>query len=72
MIMGMNAIAVYLCSEFLITILEITHWKEAIYNAVFAPLASPINASFLFAITYSLLHLLLAYLLYRRNWFLKV
>jgi len=72
MIMGMNAIAVYLSSEFLITILDITHWKEAIYNAVFAPLASPINASFLFALTYSLLHLLLAYILYRRNWFLKV
>lgn len=71
-IMGMNAIAIYLSSEFLITILDLTHGREAIYQAVFAPLASPVNASLLFAVTYSLLHLALAYILYRRNLFLRV
>jgi len=71
-IMGMNAIAVYLTSEFLIIILELTHWKEAIFEAIFLPLASPINASLLFAIAYAMLHLLLAYILYRRKLFLRV
>jgi len=71
-IMGMNAIAIYLSSEFLITLLDLTGGRKAIFNNVFAPLAAPINASLLFAISYSLLHLLLAYILYRRNWFLKV
>jgi predicted acyltransferase len=71
-VMGMNAIAIYLTSEFLITILDITRWREAIYQSLFAPLASPVNASFLFALTYTLLHLGLAYVLHRRNWFLKV
>jgi predicted acyltransferase len=71
-IMGMNAIAIYLSSEFLITILDFTGWRDAIYHALFLPLASPVNASLLFALTYSLLHLLLAYILFRRNWFLKI
>jgi predicted acyltransferase len=70
--MGMNAIAIYLSSEFLITILDFTGWRDAIYHALFLPLASPVNASLLFALTYSLLHLLLAYILFRRNWFLKI
>lgn len=71
-IMGMNAIAIYLSSEFVITILEVLHWKEPIYRALFVPLASPINASLLFALTYVLLHYLLAYGLYKKNVFLKV
>ena len=71
-VMGMNAIAIYLASEFLIVLLEITHYKEAIYQTLFAPLASPVNASLLFAIAYVLLHYLLALALYRRNLFLKI
>ncbi len=71
-VMGMNAIAIYLASEFLIVLLEITHYKSAIYQTLFAPLASPVNASLLFAIAYVLLHYLLALVLYRRNLFLKI
>ena len=71
-IMGMNAIAIYLSSEFVIMILEALKWKEPIYRALFAPLASPINASLLFALTYVLLHYLLAYGLYKKKLFLKV
>lgn len=71
-ILGLNAIAIYLVSEFLITILDITGGRTAIYQALFAPLASPVNASLLFAFTYALLHLGLAYVFYRRGWFLKI
>lgn len=71
-VLGMNAIAVYLVSEFLITMIDVAGWRRPIHEALFAPLASPMTASFLFALSYSLLHLLLAWGLYRRGWFLKV
>jgi predicted acyltransferase len=71
-ILGMNAIAIYMTSELLITLLDLIGGREAIYRNVFLALASPVNASFLFALVYSLLHLALAYLLYRRGWFLRV
>lgn len=71
-IMGMNAIAIYLSSEFLITILEMLNWRDPIYHTLFVPLASPVNASFLFALAYALLHLAIAYVMYRKNWFLRV
>ncbi|MFN7544237.1 MAG: acyltransferase family protein [Acidobacteriota bacterium] len=71
-ILGMNAIAIYMTSELLITLLDQIGGREAIYQNVFLALASPLNASFLFALTYALLHLALAYLLYRRGWFLRV
>jgi predicted acyltransferase len=43
-----------------------------IYHGVFAPLASPINASLLFAVTYVLLFFGIASLMYWRKWFIKV
>jgi predicted acyltransferase len=80
-ILGMNAIAVYLASEFLDQALSAVHWmaggqavtlREWLYNSLFAPLASPANASLLFAIAYTLLMYLLAYGMYRRGWFLRI
>ena len=80
-ILGMNAIAVYLASEFLDEALSAVHWtagdhaitlREWIYDGVFAPLASPINASLLFALAYTLLMFAISYTLYRRGWFLRV
>lgn len=71
-IMGRNAIALYLSSEFIEIILSYRHWKQPIYEALFLPLASPINASLLYAVAYTLLHLAIAYVLYRRNIFLRV
>jgi predicted acyltransferase len=77
-ILGMNAIAVYMASELFDEALSAVHWasggqaitlREWIYNSLFAPLASPVNASLLFAIAYTLLMYLLAYGLYRRGWF---
>lgn len=70
-VMGMNAIALYLASEFIEIILHMMHWKQAIYQSVFVPLASPMNASLLYAVTYVLLHLALAYWLYSRKLFLR-
>jgi predicted acyltransferase len=72
LITGMNAIAVYLASEFLAELLDATSWHKAIYNRVFAPLASPANASLLWALTFTALMYLLAYTMYRRGWFLRI
>ena len=76
-ILGMNAIAVYMASELLDVTLESIHLGSVtlrvwLYQTLFAPLASPINASLLFAVAYTLLMFLIAYALYRRGWFLRV
>jgi predicted acyltransferase len=80
-IMGMNAIVVYMASELLDGALVTIRWKvgdatisahDWLYRSLFAPLASPINASLFYAIAYTLLMYLLAYVMYRRGWFLRV
>lgn len=71
-IMGMNSIAVYMASELGDTLLGETGWHHAIYKAVFVPLASPANASLLYAISYVLLMYAIAYFLYRKKWFWRV
>lgn len=80
-IIGMNAILVYVLSELLAETLDAIHWqaggqtiqlKEWIYTHAFAPFASPYNASLLYAIAYTLLMYAIAYGMYRRKWFLKV
>ena len=80
-IMGMNAIVVYMASELLDEVLDAIRWQAGghvitlhtwIQNTLFAPLASPANASLLFAIAYTLLMYLLAYGMYRRRWFVRI
>jgi predicted acyltransferase len=71
-IMGMNAIAVYMVSELLDGALVTISAHDWLYRSLFAPLASPINASLLYAVAYTLLMYLLAYGMYRRGWFLRV
>jgi predicted acyltransferase len=80
-IMGMNAIVVYLASEFLDEALGWIHWTTAdgkmtlhgwLYQHLFASIASPYNASLLYAISYVLLMYGIAWMLYRRNWFVRV
>ena len=76
-IMGMNAIAVYMASELVEETLGWIHvgdisLRSWIYRTLFAPLASPINASLLYAVSYTLLMFLLAYGMYRRKWFIRV
>jgi predicted acyltransferase len=71
-ITGMNAIAVYMASEFLAEFLDSSGLHDTLYGRYFAPLASPMNASLLWALSFTLLMYLLAYFLYRRRWFLRV
>jgi len=71
-IMGMNAIAVYLASEFLDEALGATGLHQWIFTNLFSWPASPYNASLLYAIAYVLLMYLIAYVMYRRGWFLRV
>jgi predicted acyltransferase len=79
-IMGMNAITVYMVSELLDQVFNaikvssggqqvtLHAWLGSLFGAV----ASPYNASLLFAISYTLLMYLVAYVMYRRGWFLRV
>jgi len=71
-IAGMNAIAVYLASEFLSEFLDATPLHHTIYGRYFAPIASPMNASLLWALSFTLLMYLLAWFLYWRRWFLRI
>jgi predicted acyltransferase len=80
-IMGMNAIAVYMASELLDITLGAIHVTSGgtsislhawIYQNVFAPIASPANASLLYALAYVGLMYVLAYGMYRRRWFIRV
>lgn len=76
-IFGMNAITVYMASELLASALDALQvgalsLHDWIYQTIFAPFASPMNASLLYAIGYVLLMYLLAYGLHKRGWFLRV
>ena len=81
-IMGMNAIVIYLASEFGDEALGWVHWtgaggtrivlREWLYEHLFAGLATPYNASLLYAVAYVLVMFLIAWFLYRRRWFVRV
>jgi predicted acyltransferase len=49
-----------------------TDLKSAIYDNVFTPLASPMNASLLFAIAFITMMYLVVWFMYKKKWFLKV
>ncbi len=76
-ILGKNAIAVYMASELVDIALNGipfagTSLRIWLYETWFAPLASPLNASLLYAVTYMLSMLGIAYLMHRRGWYLRV
>lgn len=71
-IFGMNAIAVYMAAELLSSALDAVDAHEWIFDHVFAPIASPRNASLLFAMAFVALMYGLAYGLYKRGWFWRV
>ena len=81
-IYGMNSIAVFTLSGLvgrLLGVIKVTgaggqavSLKSYIYGNVFAPLASPVNASLLFAISYVLFWLAMMWLLYRKRIFIKI
>ena len=80
-VMGMNPIAVYMASELLDITLGFFHVQSGgvslslhawLYQTVFVPMASPANASLLYSLAYVGLMFLLAYWMYRRQWFVRV
>jgi predicted acyltransferase len=81
-IYGMNAIVIYGLAGLISRLLGLIGWTGAdggqvtlkgwIYHGIFTPLANPLDASLLFAIAFVLLHLLFAWLLWRRRWFVRI
>ncbi len=80
-ILGMNAIVVYMASELVDSALSAITWgsgpeamslRRWIYEHLFAPLASPVNASLLYAVVYVLSMYVIAYVMYRKKWFVRV
>lgn len=78
LVFGMNAIAAYGFAEMLSHCLdrfsagEGMTWQEAVYQNVFAPLASPVNASLLYGITYVLMCWAAMWVLYRKGYYVKI
>jgi predicted acyltransferase len=71
-IMGMNAIAIYMLSELLAISLSALQLQDWIYRHFFLVLASPRNASLLWAVSFTLLMYAAAFVMYRKKWFLRV
>ncbi len=71
-IMGSNAIVIYMFSEGIDEVLSATPLRSWIYLHLFAPVAGPYNASLLYAIAYTLVLFLIAWTMYRRGWFVRV
>lgn len=81
-ILGMNAIALYVLAELLWSMLWVVSWTQTdgttialhdfIFNTIFASLASPINASLFFALSYVFLIFAVGWILYRRQWFIRI
>jgi predicted acyltransferase len=72
-VLGMNAIAVYMASEMVEAVLWSFGWRQPLYRAVFAPLPmSPYNTSLAFSLALLAVMFALAYLLHRRRWILRV
>jgi predicted acyltransferase len=81
-IFGVNALALFVFSGLLARLLGVIKWTSAdggsitlqkwIFTTFYAPLASPINASLLYAVSYILLWLFLMWILYRNKIYIKV
>lgn len=71
-IMGVNAIAIYMLSELLAISLNVTDVQAWLYRHCFLAIASPWNASLLWALFFTLLMFAAAYGMYRKRWFVKV
>jgi predicted acyltransferase len=78
LVFGMNAIAAYVFAEVISHLLDHMHgagglsWQELVYQGMFARLASPLNASLLYALAYVLLCWAAMWALYRKGIFLKI
>jgi len=80
-VMGMNAITIYMLSELLAVSLGVIHWGTGatrttlqawLYKTCFTPLASPYNAALLWAVVFTLLMYVAAYAMYKKKWFVRI
>ena len=80
-IYGMNAISVYFLSDIVAKLLAIIEWESSgatislrsyIYQNLLLQIVSPINASLVYAISFMLLMYLIAWIMWRRKWFIKI
>jgi predicted acyltransferase len=77
---GMNAIAIYVFAGILARLLGLftvgqegaVSWKDWLMQHLFFPIASPMNASLLFAISFVLATYVFAWLLWKNKIFIKV
>jgi len=81
LIFGANPIAAYVFAELgahliyrmiIHTAEGVVSWQQVIYARIFVPLASPANASLLYALTYVLVCWVAMLVLYRRRIFIKI
>ena len=81
-IYGMNAIAAYVGDGAVGKILTMIHWSQIngadidlrtyAFQNLYLRVASPINASLLFAVTYASVLFLMTLIMWKKRWFLKV
>jgi predicted acyltransferase len=71
-ILGMNAIAIYMLSELLDVVLYRTGARAWLFSSLFVPFFAPANASLLFSLVYVAVMFGAAYVMYRRGWFVRV
>ncbi len=81
-IYGMNAMVLFVLAGIFGKLLYLIKWTGAdgtgvtlkgfLYRDFFVPLASPLNASLLFATAFVLGHFVIAWVMWRRKWFVKI
>jgi predicted acyltransferase len=81
-IYGTNALVMFISAGVIGKLFYLIKWTGAdgqgitlkgyIYQQMFVPLASPVNASLLFALAFVLVHFGFAWFLWRRKWFVKI
>jgi predicted acyltransferase len=81
-IYGMNAITVFVLSGLIAKSMGLVRWVaddgqkmslwSYIYQTVYVPLASPMNSSLLFAISFISMMFLVVWFMWKKRWFLKV
>jgi len=72
LVFGKNALAIYMVSELVSALLYRFSLHERIFRIGFEGLAAPATASLLYAIAYLAVMYGLGWLLYRKQWFLKI
>lgn len=74
---GMNALTIFVLSGLFARMLSLVRagdgsLRSLVWRNVYAPIASPANASLLFALSHVALFWCVAWIMYRRNWIVRV